>query len=77
MQTPTNIFLLTIDSAHHLLEIAPNGGQADGPGPSAGGHDHGPVAGAQLLVHLRQTVVTLSLVNNSSLNCTVVVPDLI
>ena len=68
---------LTVDRQHHLLEVAPNGGQADGPGPGAGGHNHGPVAWAQLLVHLRQTVVTLSLVNNSGLYCIVVVPDLI
>ena len=67
MKTPTIIFLLTIDSAHHLLEIAPDGGETDGPAASAGGDHHCAVTGPQLITDAGQAVVTPPLVNTSRL----------
>ena len=67
MKTPTIIFLLTIDSAHHLLEIAPDGGETDSPAASAGGDHYCAVTGPQLITDAGQAVVTPPLVNTSRL----------
>ena len=77
MKTPTVIFLLTIDSAHHLLEIAPNGGETDSPAASAGGDHYCAVTGPQLITDAGQAVVTPPLVNTSSLIIIIIIITII
>ena len=72
-----NCFPLTVNGPHDLLQVSPDGGEADGPGPGAGGYHHRAVTGPELVTDAGQAVVPPPFIYTPRLNIIIFIDDII